>query len=415
MGIFDSFKDTMQLLKNTFVVIGRNPAIFRPTVAQIIIFGIFYAIFIASIIAVYLATGVMTLIAFFGILIALFIIIPLFPYIKVYYNAAQCWIVYHTFTGHNISYDDGLKRAKENKMDIFVIGTIDIVLTWIANKLKERSNKGGIWVVVGLLLKLLAKGIEEGWDLIGHYLLPAAIIQDKSVREVLPDIKNIKNNVPGALVGVFGIDFAGNMLMSLVGYIYVILLIGTGAIGYFLGTWIPFYIMIVLIIGLNVVSRILVDMVKTVYFTIFYTALTIPMNIPEQYRAEVTNYLLYKPVSKMAAMPAAQMPGTAYQPQQSNPIAQDPQSSPAADMIPQGQGNAPAQGSNPSNQASPGPQAAQEQAGYSQSVDPAAVKLLAYIKHYRQQGHTDDLILRFLVQHNWPEDIVRKALEYRPG
>jgi hypothetical protein len=350
MGFFDSINDTIQLTKSTFVVIGKNRAILRPTISQIIVALVLYLLTIISLILLIFASATIKTLAILLLVIFLVLLIPLFPFIKIYYRAAQCWIVYKTFTGKECSYQEGIERARKNKGDVFLIGLFDIILTALARKLKEGSGrKGGLWMFLNILMWLAGKTVEEGWDLIGHYLLPASIIQEKHVGQVLPEIKNIKNNVPGALAGVFGFDFVGDLIG---GYLFAVsflfIMIGV-IIGVILNVWIPLLVIIALLIAIIIGLKILVDMVKTVYFTLFYIAITMPMKIPQKYRKEVTNYLKYQAASQSSK-----------------------------------------------------PKETREQ---------KITKLLPHIKRYRKQGYSNAKIQSFLIKNGWPESVIKEALK----
>jgi hypothetical protein len=355
MGFFDrltdTFRDSIALLKNTFVVMGKNPAILRPTLTQLVIGVILWILAIGSFIAFFYVTGaalaLLILVFIFSILLLL-----LFPFIKMYYRAAQCWIVYHTFTGKTISYKDGLVRAKENKGDIFILGLLDILLTALARKLKQGTGRGGLWMIVNFLMQLAGAVIGEAWDLVGHFLLPGSIIPEKTVGEALSDIKNIKKNVPGALVGVLGIDFAGDLIRSYIIGIFILLTLGVGgSVFYFTGSWTVAAIIIVMAIVVYFLLSIIIDMVKTVYFTLFYTAVTVPEAIPEKEREEVTHYLTGVTSGRVEPL--------------------EPQ----------------------------------------QFVDPKVQQLIPVVQQYRTQGHTDDEIFALLTEKGWPEDSVKKAIE----
>ena len=351
MGFFDALNDTLQLMKNTFVVIGKNKAIFRPTITQIWLGITFYLCVIASGVAIYFSTGFIQLMGIIFLIIFLFLLIPIFPFIRMYYRAAQCWIVYNTFTGKNITYQEGLARAKQNKGDIFILGLFDILLTALAKKLKQGTGRGGLWVILNIFMWLIGKAVEEGWDLIGHYLLPATIIQEKNVGQVLPEIKNLKNNVPGALAGVFGFDFAGDLIRGYITFFMFLFVAAGVATGIYLKNWTVLVIIIILIIALNMLIKIFVGMVKTVYFTLFYVSITMPMKIVPEYRQEVTHYLLH----------------------QSSPQSSKPQ----------------------------------------ETSEQKINKLIPYIRQYRTQGYTDAKIQSFLVKNGggWPQNIVNEALK----
>jgi hypothetical protein len=295
MGFFDrlrdTFRDTIQLLKGTFAVMAKNPAIFRPTLTQIEIGVILWILAIGSFIAFFYTTGGALLLAILIFLFAVLLLL-LFPFIKMYYRAAQCWIVYHTFRGKPISYKDGLARAKQNIKDIFILGLLDVLLTALARKLKQGTGRGGLWLIVNLLMQMAGAVVGEAWDLVGHFLLPGSIIPEKTVGEALSDIQNIKKNVPGALVGVLGIDFVGDLIRGYIIGIFVLLTIGVGG-GVLIVTGSFAYAAIIIVVAVVIyfLWSILIDMVKTVYFTLFYIAVTRPEEIPEKEREEATHYL----------------------------------------------------------------------------------------------------------------------------
>ena len=109
---------------------------------------------------------------------------------------------------------------------------------------------------------------------------------------------------------------------------------------------------IVALIILYFVGGIFIDMVKTVYLTIFYTAVTMPEEIPEKEREEVTHYL-------------TSVSGERIETQKS-------------------------------------PQ---------QFIDPKVRQLIPIVQQYKSQGYTDDKISSLLIEKGWREDIVKKAID----
>lgn len=235
------------------------------------------------------------LIAMLLVILSFLFMLFVFPFVKMYYRAAQCWIVYHT-SGNNISYKEGLSRARQNKWDIFILGLWDILLNALAKKLKDSSRTqrvGFLGLIFSIILLLLGKAVEEGWDLAGHYLLPASIIQEQNVGQALPELKNIKKNVPGALAGVFGFDFTGDAVKGAINFFGLVLVIIGFAVFFINNTVIPLIVIILFLMGVNLFLGIFVDMLKTVYFTLFYVSITMPAKILPEYRDEVTHYLIH--------------------------------------------------------------------------------------------------------------------------
>ncbi len=288
--------DTLSLFKNTIDLVGRNKDILKPTWSQVKIAALFYFLLLVSIALIFISD--LSFIGQIGIISMIIVLNLIFPFIEVKYKAAQSWIVYQTFTGKKTNFEDGLKRAKENRGDIFVLGLLDILMTYFAKQLRNKSNSG-VGMFFKIILSGLSKVIEEGWDLIGNFLLPASIVTEKKIGEAAKDIKELKNNVPGALAGVFGIDFVGNTLKSMVSGIFVFGIIIGVVLLFFTGTWIPLVLLILVLIAFNVAANIIVEMVKVVYFTLFYVSIAMPMQIPQSMRKEVLSYLKYeKPENK---------------------------------------------------------------------------------------------------------------------
>jgi len=288
--------DTGNLVKNSFTIVGKNREILKPTFAQIKIAVTMYVFFVLSVLSFFVlprfGAGLLWVPILILVLTGVYLIV-IFPFVKIYYQAAQAWLVYKTFGGKQVVYADGISRARENKWDIFVIGLLGIVFSLIAGKLRNGAQRAGF--LLGAVLALAGAAVEEGWDLIGNFLLPASIIQEKSVAQTVPELKTIKNNIPGALAGVFGVDFVGGMAVSSIFWILALLtvVIGGGC-AWLLGVWSVLVVMIILDFGILIIAGIFVDMVKTVYFSLFYISVSMPSEISKSYRAEVTNYLLKK-------------------------------------------------------------------------------------------------------------------------
>lgn len=282
MGFFDSLKDTGNLVKQTFVMIGRNPEIFKPTIAQIVLGLIFYVIILVSLAFMFLSSALQG-IGIILLIISVIFLFLIFPFMRIYYKAAQCWVVYNTVSGKKCTYKEGIARARKNKWDIFVIGVIDIVVNIVVSKIRESKS---------FLAKIVAAIIGEAWDLIGNFLLPAAIIKDQTVRQAVPELKNLRKNIPGAVAGTLGFDFVGGIALFYINFILVIITILVGLFGFFtLSSYVPLVIMIILLIGINIVLAPMVQMLKTIYFTLLYISVTMPSKISPKYRKEVTHYI----------------------------------------------------------------------------------------------------------------------------
>ena len=181
-----------------------------------------------------------------------------------------------------------------------LLGFVDLAVA-LMNK-RGGENKGVVGIVTGLPMGALT----EAWDLLNHYMIPAVVVEDKPLKELLPEIKALRNNVPATLVGVFGIDFAGDALRGLMLPVYLLVLAIGAGLGYLLGPslpgmswtiggravcWLPVLAALYLNFGIGGVLKACVESIKTIYFTIFYASIMRGEEIPEQYRSQLTGDL----------------------------------------------------------------------------------------------------------------------------
>ena len=206
-------------------------------------------------------------------------------------------------TGKDISYHDSMAHTKSEKGKLRLIALIDIVMKFSSSRGGERRG------IAGALITLFLAALEEVWDLLSHYAYPAVVIEQKPIKELVPQIKALKKNVPAALVGVFGIDLLGGVVNAVISPLFLIMLAISVVIGYAiaLGTtatvitisgvsfsWVPVLIMLYLIGIFGAVIKVLVESAKVIYFTIFYTSIMRPREITPALRKELTHYLLLK-------------------------------------------------------------------------------------------------------------------------
>ncbi len=295
----DRLKDTGFLIKNSFTIIGKDKDIKTPTIHMIVL-SILIIVFIYSSILMFIL-GKFVIVGVLLLLLTVFILIPFRFFYNTRQKADQSWIVYNTICGKDISYKDAHNHTKSEKGKLRIIAFVDILISY-ANS--QKGNKKGI---VGILINLFLSFLNEVWDLLSHYMLPAIVIEQKPLKEIIPEIKSLKNNVPATLVGVFGIDFVGSVIGSLFGGLFFIFLLISVGIGYLVAmftevtiitfasfsfSWVPVFMMLFLVSIIGGIYKKIVESIKVIYFTIFYTSIMKPMNISQELRGELTNYLL---------------------------------------------------------------------------------------------------------------------------
>ena len=136
-------------------------------------------------------------------------------------KADQALLVNSHLKGIPMLYSKAHEMNNEESWKIRGIVFIDILIKGAnasANSGGANTQGGGI---KQFILSIFFFALNEVWDLVSNYLLPAIVIEKKSVKEIVPSLKLVKNNIPGTLVGVFGIDFAGAVIGSLFSFIYL--------------------------------------------------------------------------------------------------------------------------------------------------------------------------------------------------
>ncbi len=297
----DRLKDTGFLIKNSFTIIGKDKDIKTPTIHMIVLSIIMRTLIYLSIF--FFIIGKFTLVGILLILFTFFILKPFSYFYYVRQKANQSWIVYNTTCGQDISYADAHSHTKTQKSKLRVIAFVDLVMGYI--KSQNGNRKGILGILIGLFLSFL----DEVWDLLSHYMIPSVVIEQKSLKEIIPEIKSLKTNVPATLTGVFGIDFVGNVIGSLFAGIFFISLLVSVGIGYLISlftqstiitigsfsfSWVPVFIMLFLVSIVGGIYKKIVESIKVIYFTIFYTSIMRPNNIRNDMKDELTHYLLMK-------------------------------------------------------------------------------------------------------------------------
>lgn len=295
-------KNTGFLLKHSFKVVGKDKDIIKPTIRIIIFSTIITAIIFASILT--FLTGTLVGLGILGVLVSIFILLPITFFYYTRQKACQSWVVYNTICGKDISYADSKQHTKSEKSKLRKIALLDLVMAYA--KSQKNNRKGGF---IGIIINLFFSALIEIWDLLSHYLIPAVVIEQKPIMELVPKIKSMKNNVPAALAGVFGIDFVGNVIGRLLAPINLIVFAIAAFIGIGLGSvlpgttitlsgytfsWVPIFIVLFLQIVISKIVKHLVAAVKVIYFTIFYTTIMRPNKIAPAYRKELTDYIKMK-------------------------------------------------------------------------------------------------------------------------
>ncbi len=308
--------DTGTLLRSTFNLFWLGGyELKKPTVKTSIYAGINTLFFYLAILSLLWFThNPVYTIGIFLILISIWIILKvygIFYFIRA--KADQALIVHNHIKGIPITYEKAHEMNDEEVYKIRGIAFIDLLIKSSSAASQVKVNAGpqpsiGLSGIRAMILGIFFSFLSEVWDLVSNYMLPAVVIEKKPIREIVPNLKLLKNNIPGTLAGVFAIDFAGSIISVLFTWIYsatlaifgilFFLLMGPGAVAgqkAFLICVVPTFIILMTVSIVSSVYSRIIDSVKTVYFSCFYTTLAYPEVIIAEYRQTVEDYLNYKP------------------------------------------------------------------------------------------------------------------------
>ncbi|MBL39422.1 MAG: hypothetical protein CMP07_13535 [Xanthomonadales bacterium] len=307
-GFGERLRQLGYLFKHTFTLVGRDPGIVRPLARMSIYGAVTTSVFFCALLAFGLdadGTGIALLLAAIG----------LFIYKFFYYNRQelrQSWLAAETLQGRKRSAAEAAARVDELAWTARKLALIDMLVARLAQL--ARGEKAGF------LVRIVAGALVEVWDLVNHYLLPAAAVDGLGIRDGVARMHKLRDNVPETLAGVFGIDIAARAVGAIMGPVYLLLVVGSGALGLWIGNDLPaFHVggmadllgrtgidvdaeslyfawlptLIALWIGKlgSVVLERTTTTVKVIYFTVFYMRITHGDAIIDEIRGELDSYL----------------------------------------------------------------------------------------------------------------------------
>lgn len=296
------------LFKHTFTIFGRDLSIVRPIVKMIVYACVMLAAFSAGLVLILYQISGGGWLLFAGVV--------LFFYKFFYYNRVSLVLsrmVYVSATGG----DPKAKKARQHlsglHLQVFVLGLLDMLIAWIR---RSKKKEGGI------VKNLLFGGIAGLGDLVSHFLLPVFAVDKHSLRDSLGTLGTLKDNIPESLGGVFGIAIMGRIVSAVVSPLYAIGIIAGIGVGLLWGghmpagfsageigaaypipddwpligphtvfSWLPLFCVLVLGTVLQAVLARIVDAIKVVYYTLFYTRINHADELAPDLREELEGYL----------------------------------------------------------------------------------------------------------------------------
>jgi len=300
-SIGEKFQDTLFLLKNTYSLLGRNPALLKPVTQIILVSLILSTLFWGSILSLFLVTQTVA-VGLVGILIAFILYFWSFFYFTEL-KLRLSWLACTTSCGTKPAFEQSQRMADSVGDKIRLIAFIDMFFKYLGSL--RNTEEQGIWEAIkSFLINLIIEGALEIWDLVNHYLIPAIAIDRLPLKAAVVQIKDLQNHVPSVLMGVFGIDFVGDVLAWIVGPMYGILIAIAFGVVYLLHITNPQVMatIIILLIYIGVISHqiltAIVEATKIIYFTLFYTVLRHPDQLDSDMKQKANAFLKFNDAVK---------------------------------------------------------------------------------------------------------------------
>lgn len=302
------------LLKHSFAVVRRERDILTPWLRMAIYGAVMTTVFFVGIGGAFYAAAGQGSGAWPWLVLLAAIVMFIYKYF--YYNyqeIAQSWLVCQAILGEDKTYSDAMAVARELRSNVRKLALLDMAMAYIARR--RSSKEGGL---LDALINMVLAGFAEVWDLVNHYLLPASTVDRMRLREGVATIRNLREHVPETLVGVFGIDFIGKVVGTLMAPVYLIAFALAVWLGFAWADWLPaisfaveggdwpemmvtdgrLTLTLIPLLALMFLAKLLsvvferaVTSVKVIYFTIFYVQIEHPDWIAEELRDELVRYL----------------------------------------------------------------------------------------------------------------------------
>ncbi|MBA2404115.1 MAG: hypothetical protein H0V66_05040 [Bdellovibrionales bacterium] len=295
-------KDLIGLYKNTVKLIGKDKDLLYPILHMAIYRSISVCLTASCVYFFFVAKNPGS--GFLSVLAALSFV-PISAYLQVRHKAALSWMSFEVLQGKDTDLNAGLGRLTGIKGKLFLIAMMDMLTS---RSSASSTKEGGI---KELLVSLALSVFKSVWDLVGNFMLPTIAIEKCGFEEAVTKLKSMKQNLPSAIAGVLGLNVAGGVATALLGPLVFGAFIVGGGMGYFgkdylPDAWtfqssagqtinlLPIFCTIFVTSILSAFILAAVEGLKSIYYSIFYASLNRPLEICEELRDEVTNYLNYK-------------------------------------------------------------------------------------------------------------------------
>lgn len=307
-GLGSKGKDIKGLLSGSFALLGKDADIFNLAFRMTLLKIIKTSMFLACMYCFFISGNYLT-----GMLLVIFILFsgPLFSFFQMRYKAIGTWMIYDILKGKDTDIGRGVRAVQGMGITLFLYSFVDYLIKSkdTEDSSDDSNTNTGFF---GFFINIFFDIFSEVWDLVKNFSMPAIVIDKSTIKQIPQKLSLLKKNIPGALVGILGIDMIGSLVLSL----FCMLTLPAFALGAGLGylgqsvfpeNWLitlpleqevsintlPIFIFMFIGSILSSFLTSIVEIVKTSYFTTFYMALTRPDEIHGELQSRVTHYLDY--------------------------------------------------------------------------------------------------------------------------
>ena len=299
-GLHDRLKDTLFVLKHSFSVVGKDKGITRPALHAAFFSFFIVTLLFFSLFVIFLKEDV--LLGWIGIAVVVFIFLPWRYVYVVRQKACTAVIAYAAVGDHPVSYRDSYQHTHELRKHFGIVALIDFMLHFSG---KHKSHSRGM--LAGFLNKFCPH-LSDVQDLLSHYMLPAVIVEGKSLHELADELKGLKEGVHEDYHEAFGVDFSGHVVGHFLLVPILILFTLSLYIGYqfsyltpdslitvagYSFSWLPPLLILYLAFVARGILHIFVEMAKVIYYTLFYIQIREQAHIVPTMRHKVTSFILH--------------------------------------------------------------------------------------------------------------------------
>ncbi|MGA7628820.1 DUF6159 family protein [Methanoregula sp.] len=220
-----------------------------------IISGIVTLLVIASFFAVFLSTSIFSFnTSTLGGIIFVFLFYLVSYFVVIFFNVGLISCVYAKLNGKSMTIREGLSAASRHLPAILVWAVVAATVGLILRMIEDRS---------GFLGQIAASIIGGVWSLITLFVVPVLAFEDKGVFDAMKEsLELFKKTWGESVVGTLSIS----LIFAVVGFVGLILVIGT----LFIGDTTLFYIALALFIVLIAVLAILASAMQGIFTVALY-------------------------------------------------------------------------------------------------------------------------------------------------